>query len=162
MFRRIRSSGLVAQLLSQRVGKGIEMEGEDMTKIVCAAFVQNRNVLLVRRAAHRKWHPNQWDLVGGHVDKGEDFEDALLRESMEEVGLRPTSYVVMQTLFEPEDREEKNAFRVYAVTRWTGENAQLLGDEHSELGWFTWEQVEGMDVALESYRPIIKQLLHQS
>jgi 8-oxo-dGTP pyrophosphatase MutT (NUDIX family) len=133
-----------------------------MTKIVCAAFVHNRKVLLVRRATHRNWHPNQWDLVGGHVDRGEKFKDALVRECMEEVGLRPTSFEVKQTLFETDNPKKKTPFRVYAVTGWTGKDAQLLGDEHSELGWFSWEQVKGMDVALVGYRAIIEQLLRDS
>ena len=130
-----------------------------MTKIVCAAFVRTGQILLVRRATHRKWYPDHWDLVGGHVDKGEGIEKALIRESVEEVGLRPTSFELIETIFEEDDRKEKTPFHIYAVSGWTGKEAQLLGDEHSELGWFSWEQVRDLAIALEGYRPIIGRIL---
>jgi 8-oxo-dGTP diphosphatase len=130
-----------------------------MTKIVCAAFVRQSEVLLVRRAPHRKWYPGHWDLVGGHVDKGEDIEQSLVRECVEEVGLRPTSFQLIDTIFEADDRKQKTPFHVFLVTGWTGNEAQLLGDEHSELGWFTWEQVEKLDIALNGYLPIIGRIL---
>ena len=130
-----------------------------MTKIVCAAFVQNQKVLLVRRAAHRKWYPNHWDLVGGHVDNGEQPDDAVVRESVEEVGLRPTSFKMFKTIYEADDKKEQTPFHVYMVTGWTGKNAQLLGDEHSELGWFSLDKVEAMDIALDGYRSILRHLL---
>lgn len=130
-----------------------------MTKIVCAAFVHQSKLLLVRRSAHRKWHPNCWDLVGGHVDKGEQLDEALVRESVEEVGLRPISFTRKETIFEPDDTKQKTPFHLYAVTGWTGREAQLLGDEHSELGWFSWPQVEQMNLALGGYRPTLGQLL---
>lgn len=130
-----------------------------MTEIVCAAFMHRNQVLMVRRATHRKWHPNQWDLVGGHVDKGEQADDALVRECLEEVGLRPTSYVRTATIFEPGDPKKKTPFYIYVVSGWAGKDAQLLGEEHLEIGWFDWPQIEGMDIALEGYRPVISELL---
>ncbi|WP_409457366.1 NUDIX hydrolase [Rhizobium sp.] len=67
-----------------------------MTEIVCAAFIDHGRVLLMRRAVHRKWSANKWDLVGGHVDKGEGLDVALVRECQEEVGLRPAPSITWQ------------------------------------------------------------------
>lgn len=48
-------------------------------------------VLLQERDEHAEVSPNQWGLVGGHLEAGEDWEDALHREIEEETGLRVDS-----------------------------------------------------------------------
>jgi isopentenyldiphosphate isomerase len=45
-------------------------------------------VLLQRRGMHKKLLPGRWDsAVGGHVSAGERVEEALKRESLEEMGI---------------------------------------------------------------------------
>jgi isopentenyldiphosphate isomerase len=48
------------------------------------------NVLEQQRAWHKTIMPGDWDVsVGGHVAAGETFLDAAIRETEEELGLRP-------------------------------------------------------------------------
>ena len=44
-------------------------------------------VLLQERDEHAPVAPDQWGLVGGHVESGEDWEHAVRRELREETGL---------------------------------------------------------------------------
>jgi 8-oxo-dGTP diphosphatase len=130
-----------------------------MRKIVCAAFLDGEKILLVRRAPHRKWSPNLWDLVGGHVEKGEELDVALVRECQEEVGLTPLAFSLEATLFEDSDDERKRPFHIYAIRSWDGGRAQLLGTEHSELGWFAAREVSDIELALPGYRAVIAEIL---
>jgi 8-oxo-dGTP diphosphatase len=45
-------------------------------------------LLLQERDEHAPVAPNQWGLVGGHLEPGEDWEAAMRREMEEETGLR--------------------------------------------------------------------------
>lgn len=51
-------------------------------------FVMNGDdVLLMKRAAHRRVFPNRYNGVGGHIEKNEDPYTGALREIREETGL---------------------------------------------------------------------------
>lgn len=43
-------------------------------------------LFIQRRSPDRRLFPNCWDIVGGHLEPGEDVEDALRREVTEETG----------------------------------------------------------------------------
>lgn len=50
---------------------------------------KQKQILLQKRAANKDVQPGKWDTsVGGHIAFGEKIEDALLRESSEELGLK--------------------------------------------------------------------------
>lgn len=45
------------------------------------------DILLMKRAAHRRIFPNRYNGVGGHIEQGEDPQTAAIREIQEETGL---------------------------------------------------------------------------
>ena len=49
------------------------------------------SVLLMKRAARKRVFPNQFNGLGGHIERGEDPASAALREVHEESGLRVRS-----------------------------------------------------------------------
>ncbi|WP_454849663.1 NUDIX hydrolase [Rhizobium binxianense] len=129
-----------------------------MTKIACAVFVRDGLVLLVRRAPHKSWYPNHWDLVGGHVDPGESVEAALIREAQEEIGLTPVRFGRIAEFSEPRASDESR-YHVYAVTEWDGGEPTLLGDEHTAMQWIAIaEAVTLEDIAHRQYSRVFREL----
>ena len=59
-----------------------------MVRLAVALLVDRRgHVLLQLRDEHAPRAANQWGMVGGHVEEGEDFDAAVLRELLEETGV---------------------------------------------------------------------------
>jgi 8-oxo-dGTP pyrophosphatase MutT (NUDIX family) len=71
-----------------------EVEGrltcaEQNCRLATVILVDPRGWLLLQeRDEHAPIAPNSWGLVGGHVEPGEDWDQALAREVEEETGLR--------------------------------------------------------------------------
>ena len=59
-----------------------------MTRIAVVLLVDPRgHLLLQHRDEHAPRAANQWGVVGGHVEPGEDFDAAVHRELLEETGI---------------------------------------------------------------------------
>ncbi len=100
--------------------------------ISVAALVRDGLVLLVHRHPSRRWYPDCWDLVGGHVESGELPQQAVSRECLEELGVHVHDpFPIAMTVSDP--TLEVHAF---LVTRWEGEPVNAAPEEHDDLRWF--------------------------
>ena len=127
-----------------------------MRIIVNALLLQGGNVLLARRSPKRKAYPGLWSFPGGHVEAGETLEEALIRETAEEVGIVPGAYSALGTIADP---NAPATYHMFGVTSWKGEPA-ILDDEHTELTWFDLTEASSLpDLALEAYRLLLRGLI---
>jgi 8-oxo-dGTP diphosphatase len=113
------------------------------TAVAVAALVRDGHVLLGHRHPARRWYPDCWDLVGGHVEQDESPDRAVVRECREELDVHvldpaPLSLVVH------DPHLEMHAFR---VTRWAGDVVNAAPQEHDDLRWFAAEELVGLTLA---------------
>jgi 8-oxo-dGTP diphosphatase len=123
--------------------------------IAVAAFVMDAKILLAHRHPGRRWYPNCWDLVGGHIEAGESPEQALRRECREEIAvevvkMRPLEIHLADPNLEP---------HAFLVTDWRGTPINAAPEEHDALDWFTLAELPELTFADPSYAALISPLL---
>ena len=127
----------------------------DRIAIATAALVRDGRVLLGHRHPQRRWYPDCWDLVGGHVEPGESAEQAVVRECAEELGVRiHDPRPVRMTVTDP-----TLDVRSFVVRRWDGTPVNAAPDEHDDLAWFTAAEVSGLVLADPAYLPDLLAML---
>lgn len=73
-----------------------------MPTIVSILFVNPAGEILVHHRDNdpRILFPNQWSIIGGHVEDGETPEEALVREVREEIGHELTRFEHLATFYD--------------------------------------------------------------
>lgn len=125
-------------------------------RVVVGLLRRNGQVLLCHRHPNRTNYPDVWDLPGGHIDADETMAEALVRELVEELGVRikaPEPFPWEMVHF---DGVELN---IFIVDRWEGEPWNAAPDEHDELRWVGLGNVPHLDLAHRSYALLLRRAL---
>lgn len=143
-------------------GDRIGRQGKLAVGACAVVFEGNRErVLLTRRADN-----GRWVLPGGHMEPGESVEEACLRECEEETGLKARAkrligvYSSPHRIFEYADgRRTQFVILSFECEVIGGELA--LTNETTEYGYFSPEELSGMDV-MEHHRERIADALAEA
>jgi 8-oxo-dGTP diphosphatase len=123
--------------------------------IAMAALVKDGKILLAHRHPGRRWYPDCWDLIGGHIEAGESPEQALRRECREEIAVelvkaRPLRIDVSDANLEP---------HAFLVTDWRGTPVNAAPEEHDAIEWFGPSELPELTLAHPSYAEWLPPLL---
>lgn len=104
-------------------------------------------ILLLKIRSKSAHDAGKWEIPGGKVKKGEFFDQALIREYMEETGLdvnvESLYNVVQNTYTACKTSEEVHSIQL--IMKVSCESDEVtISREHDEYGWFTWDEVEKM------------------
>jgi 8-oxo-dGTP diphosphatase len=110
-------------------------EGRLPERTTAGAFlIQEEQILLEKRPDDARVYPGRWDTPGGHVEKNETPEEALIREMMEELAILPKRFVLaaVQDDVDPGTRIFYRHY-VYIVRTWDG---KPRSKENRRIQWF--------------------------
>ena len=100
--------------------------------LAVAVLVRDGRVLLVHRHPSRRWYPDCWGLVGGHVESGESLHQAVSRECLEELGVHVHDPSPIPMTIDDATLD----VHAFLVTHWEGEPVNAEPEEHDDLRWF--------------------------
>lgn len=108
------------------------------TTIVRAHVVDGDRVLLgLRRSS------GEWSTFGGWIEGGESVEDALRRELHEELGIDARTFRRLADRDQTSDGRPAS-IAVFVVTAWRGTVRNVAIHEHSEVRWFSSDELHGL------------------
>lgn len=111
-------------------------------RVVCAFMMRkDGRILIPRRAPTKKLYPNALCLVGGFVQSGETYEQALKREVIEETGIAfDAASCVYLGSANPWQHGTMGFVYAYQIT--IPDTITFVSDEFSELFWLTPHEIQ--------------------
>jgi len=100
--------------------------------------------LLLKRSLNCKGNPGKWEFPGGKVERGEHFDEGLMREVAEETGLSISLNRVLGTA-ESESPTVRIAYLFLEGRRRSGR--VRLSSEHDDYMWVTRRSLPSADLA---------------
>ena len=116
---------------------------EHLTNIVVVGLiVRDGKIFMARRAATKFAFPDEFEIVGGHLDPGETLQDGLKREIKEEIGVD----IEVGELVDAFTYTSENTFKVelcYVCTLVDPTIEPVLQPaDHSEALWISEDEID--------------------
>ena len=103
-------------------------------------FDKDKRILFQHRSKDMDNLPNYWAFFGGHIEEGETPEQALVRESEEELEYTPKNpRLAMTQEFEHENIQYKKY--VYMEEY---DNSKLVQHEGQAMGWYNLDETKNL------------------
>ncbi len=108
-----------------------------------------QKVFLAKRAKTKKFFPDTFELLGGHVDFGETMINGLKREVLEEIDMDIEVGDPFYVFTYANDIKGSHSIEVVYFARFTSpiENIKLDPEDHSEFKWASEDEIESIFVS---------------
>ena len=94
--------------------------------------------MLLARRANTGYYDGHYSIPAGHVESGESFNRALIREVGEEIGIRLllNDLVVSHVMHRKAEDGSERVEVFYNVSRWEGNIENMETEKCDDLSWF--------------------------
>lgn len=114
--------------------------------VVAVILERDGRFLLGKRSPHKRSAPGYWCPISGHVEPGEPQAEAVVREVLEETALR---VVALDCVAQCDTHDGSAVMHWWRAQPLDDACARLANDEHSELGWFSPEELRHLSPVFE-------------
>jgi 8-oxo-dGTP diphosphatase len=111
------------------------MRGTTNIPEVLVIIRKGSKILFVLRQ-NTGWCDGMYCLPGGHVEDGEKFSAAAVREAMDEVGLVIEEMHPVHTTQRISTSDDVRFGVFFEATKWSGTPKNMEPERHGELAWF--------------------------
>ncbi len=105
-------------------------------------YDKNGRILLLKRSGRSRNYPGKWEFPGGKVDRGERFDDALVREVREETGM--SAHIKRYIGAAEAKLPHVNAIQLVMEVEARG--TPVISHEHEGLTWVSLDGLLSMDM----------------
>jgi 8-oxo-dGTP diphosphatase len=135
-----------------KVSHDSETPAHGQQVFTASAFIHRMNngvreVFLAKRAMTKKFFPGVYEMLGGHIDWGEEMKNGLRREVLEEVGRNISIGDPFSVFDYKNDIKGSHSIEVsyYAVFTDTEDQLNLHPEDHETAAWLTEDDVRNLD-----------------
>lgn len=105
---------------------------------------ENDEILLVKRHPKSRTDPEKWELPGGKVEKGEFFDEALIREIKEETDLNCKIGDFAEAV--QNDYTHKRTVQIMMYLEDVSGSVKI-SDEHTDWMWADSEKIKELEIS---------------
>jgi 8-oxo-dGTP diphosphatase len=113
-------------------------------RTVVKALVTKKGEILIGKKEEQNNHPisGEWHIIGGHLEHGEEIEEAVKREVKEETGLEVEVHQVIDVMSFPwNDGDERDSLQILFHCQTIGGEAKPK-DDLEEIKWVEPDQLK--------------------
>lgn len=124
--------------------------------LVSCCILQKKNKILVSKRKPQKIYSDCWEFPGGKLEKNESFQQAIIRELQEELGIRVEikDLTVIDNISHSYHRNQIIILAVFFLKKWKG---FITAKESQEIQWVSKSYLKKLNF-LEGSKIIIERL----
>lgn len=124
-------------------------------RVVTGGFIVKKvKFLLAKRADDDTFYPGDWEIPGGQLEFGEEANDGVLRELLEETGLEVEAISPVSVINYMNEEKNVQYIQINYLCKTQDDVVVKLSHEHSDYKWIDFEELSKFEMHPEMKKAI--------